>query len=262
MPLSMEGNFAWQNALQKFRGTVFGLESANIVGYNSTAIAGGKLSCISLQFADVGGSGDEAAIEKLASSGLTAGIYDTMSTDAPCIMIYNGVGYDTYYFISDAYDSEGNVVTAWADSNGDAINVTKTLGTGFWLNVPAETCTTGSLTQSGEVSDAATSTIDIAAGLTLAGNPYPTAMNMSKIATSGLIAGIYDTMSTDAPCIMVYNGVGYDTYYYIEDAYDAEGNSVTAWADSNGDAVTGEIAEAGEAFWARSSTAGTLTFSL
>ena len=220
------------------------------------------MSCISLQFADVGGSGDEAAIEKLASSGLTAGIYDTMSTDAPCIMIYNGVGYDTYYFISDAYDADGNVVTAWADSNGDAINVTKALGTGFWLNVPADTCTTGSLTQSGEVSDAATSTIDIAAGLTLAGNPYPTAMNMSKIATSGLIAGIYDTMSTDAPCIMVYNGVGYDTYYYIEDAYDADGNSVTAWADSNGDAVTGEIAEAGEAFWARSSTAGTLTFSL
>ena len=69
-----------------------GIESSNTVGYNSTAIAGGKLSCISLQFADVGSDGDVASIAKLTSSGLTAGSYDTMNTDAPCIMIYDGVG--------------------------------------------------------------------------------------------------------------------------------------------------------------------------
>ena len=249
-------------AAAAFCGTVFALESANIVGYNSTAIAGGKLSCISLQFADVGGEGDVASLGKLASAGLTAGIYDTMNTDAPCIMVYNGVGYDYYYYISDAFDADGNEVTAWADLNGDEIDVTEDLGTGFWLNVPAATCSTGTLTQSGEVSDAATSTINIAAGLTLAGNPYPAAINMSKVVTTGLVAGIYDTMNTDAPCIMVYNGVGYDYCYYISDAFDADGNEVTAWADLNGDAIDGEIAEAGEAFWARSSTAGALTFSL
>ena len=187
-----------------------------------------------------------------------------MNTEAPCIMIYDGVGgYEYYYYISDAYDADGNEVTAWANLNGDAIDITKTLGTGFWLNVPTATCTTGFLTQAGEVSDAATTTINIAAGLTLAGNPYPTAMNLSKVATAGLEAGIYDTMNTDAPCIMVYDGVGgYEYYYYISDAYDADGNEVTAWANLNGDAVSGDIAEPGEAFWARSATAGTLTFSL
>ena len=82
---------------------------------------------------------------------------------------------------------------------------------------------------------------------------------MSKVTTSGLVAGVYDTMDTDAPCIMIYNGVGYDRYYYISDAYDAGGNPVTAWADAGGDAVTGDIAEVGEAFWVRSGSAGTLT---
>jgi hypothetical protein len=70
-------------------------------------------------------------------------------------------------------------------------------------------------------------------------------------------------MNTDAPCIMIYDGAGgYEYYYYISDAFDADENEVTAWADPYGNAVTGEIAEAGEAFWARSATAGTLTFSL
>ncbi len=247
-----------------FCGTVFGLESANVVGYNSTAIAGGKLSCISLQFAEVGGDADYANLGKLTSSGLTAGEYDTMNTDAPCIMIYDGAGgYEYYYYISDAFDADENEVTAWADPNGNAIDVKELVGTGFWLKVPEATCTTGTLTQSGEVSDAATSTINIAAGLTLAGNPYPIALNISKVTTSGLEAGEYDTMNTDAPCIMIYDGEGgYEYYYYISDAFDADENEVTAWADPNGNAVTGEIAEAGEAFWARSATAGTLTFSL
>ncbi len=185
-----------------------------------------------------------------------------MTTDAPEIMFYNGVGYDHYYYITDAYDAGGNEVTAWADSNGDATDVSKALGTGFWLRIPTGTCDTGSLTAAGQVSVAATLTIDITAGLTLASNPYPTAMDFSKITTSGLTAGAFSTMTTDAPEIMIYNGVGYDHYYYITDAYDAGGNEVTAWADSNGDASTGAIAICGQAFWAKSSSAGTLTFSL
>lgn len=205
-----------------------------------------------------------ASLANLTTSGLSAGAFDTMTTDAPCIMIFDGVSnYDYFYYISDAYDAGGNEVTAWADGNGDATDVAKVIGTGFWLRIPEGTCTTGSLTESGAVSQAASTTIDIAAGLTLAGNPYPTAMNMSKITTSGLTAGAFDTMTTDAPCIMIFDGVSnYDYYYYISDAYDAGGHEVTAWADGNGDAVIGEIAETGKAFWARSATAGTLTFSL
>ena len=238
-----------------------GIVSSDIVGYATQSIAGGKLSCVALQFNDVG-STDVSSLSNLSTTGLSAGSYENMTTDAPCIMFYNGVGYDFYYYISDAYDADGDEVTAWADLGGDAVDISKTLGTGFWLQIPAGTCDTGSLTQAGAVNSDATTTIVISEGLTLAGNPYPTAVTISKMVTSGLVAGVYDSMTTEAPCIMVYNGVGYDFYYYISDAYDSEGNEVTAWADLGGDAVTGNIANPGEAFWARSTTAGTLTFSL
>ena len=233
------------------------------MGYATQEIAGGELSCVALQFADVGGDGDVASIAKLATTGVTPGVYLTMDTDAPCIMIYNGVGYDYYCYISDAYDAGNNEVTAWADASGNEVaDLTKKLGTGFWLRIPAGTCDTGTLTQAGQVNDAATSTIDINNGLTLAANPYPTALNLSKVTTEGLTPGVYLTMDTDAPCIMIYNGVGYDYYCYISDAYDAGNNEVTAWADASGNAVTDDIAKAGKAFWARSATAGTITFSL
>ena len=228
------------------------------MGYNTQAVQGDKLYCIGLQFGDVG-SADLASIGKLATSGITAGAYDTMETDAPCLMIYNGATYDYYYYISDAFDAGGNETTAWSDPGGDETTDQKAIGTGCWLRIPAGKGTAGSVTEAGQVSEADTSTINIANGLTLASRPYPIALNISKVTTSGLTAGAYDTMETDAPCIMVYNGATYNYYYYISDAFDAGGNEVTAWADPGGDAVTGELAAVGEAFWVRSGSAGTLT---
>ena len=85
----------------------------SVVGYTTQGIAGGKLNCVALQFADVGGSGDVASISNLVTSGLSAGVYDTMNTDAPCIMIYDGIGgYNYLYYISDAYDADGNETDA------------------------------------------------------------------------------------------------------------------------------------------------------
>ena len=238
------------------------ITSANVVGYATQKISGGKLSCVAYQFSDVGAKEDFASIATLSTTGLTAGQYDTMNTDAPCIMFYNGSSYDCYYYISDAYNADGDTVTAWADANGDAADATQELGTGFWLRVPEATCTEGTLTAAGQVGTGSTKTVNIDQGLTLVGNPFPTAANLSKVETTGLTAGTYDTMNTDAPCIMVYNGSAYDCYYYISDAYDADGNGVTAWADTNGDAITDGITVTGEAFWVRSPTAGKLTFSL
>ena len=244
-----------------FRGTVFGLESANIVGYSATPVTGGGLYCIGMQFADVGASSDMATISKLSASGLTPSTWNDMETGAPCIMFYNGVGYDFYYYISDAYDADGNEVTAWANAGGDEALETKSLGTGCWLSLPAGTATEGSITSSGEVSDAATSTVTINNGLSLITNPYPMGFNPGAIVTTGLTPSTWNDMETEAPCIMVYNGVGYDFYYYISDAYDADGNEVTAWANAGGDAVNEEIAGVGEAFWVKTTSAGSFTFS-
>ena len=238
------------------------ITSANVVGYATQKIIGGKLSCVAYQFADVGANEDFASIATLSTTGLTAGQFETMETEAPCIMFYNGSTYDYYYYISDAYNAEGNEVTAWAIPAGDVATDTKKLGTGFWLRVPEATCTEGTLTAAGQVGTGSTKTVNIDQGLTLVGNPFPTAANLSKVETTGLTAGQFETMETEAPCIMVYNGSTYDYYYYISDAYNADGNEVTAWANPAGDAVIDGITVTGEAFWVRSPTAGKLTFSL
>ena len=234
--------------------------SDNVVGYQKIDLTGGKLNCIALQFQDVGATDAAISLAKITSSGVTAGVYDTMNTQAACIMTYNGDGYDYYYYISDAFDANENEVTAWADLDGVEIDVTKVIGTGFWLNVPEKVCSKGKLMISGEVSNTDQNVVNINEGLTLAGNPYPGALNLSKVIVEGLEPGVYDTMNTEAPCIMVYNGDGYDYYYYISDAFDANENEVTAWADLDGVAVVDDVATSGMAFWARSKTTGTLTF--
>ena len=52
---------------------------------------------------------------------------------------------------------------------------------------------------------------------------------------------------------------GYDLYYLISDAYDADGNEVTGWANAGGDLVTDPI-EVGAGFWVKAPADGTLTF--
>ena len=186
-----------------------------------------------------------------------------METDAPCIMIYNGIGYDFYYYISDGDDgTERFDLTGWTDYEGNLAGEVGVPSTGFWLRIPEATCSTGSLTESGAVESEATTSVIIASGLTLAGNPYPTALNLSAVVTSGLKAGEYNSMETDAPCIMIYNGIGYDFYYYISDGDDGtERFDLTGWMNYEGN-VAGVVAPAGTGFWLRSTTAGTLTFSL
>ena len=179
-------------------------------------------------------------------------------------MIFDGnAGYDNYYFISDAYDADGNEVTGWANFSGDLADDEIVVGTGFWMSIPEALCSTGLMTEAGQVLTAATATIDIATGLTLAANPFPKALNLASAITSGIEPGIYDTMESEAPCLMIYDGnAGYDNYYYISDAFDADGNEVTGWANFSGDIVYDDVAPAGTGFWVSSPSAGTMTFSL
>ena len=238
-----------------------GIVSSDIVGYSTQNIAGGKLNCAALQFTGIGS--ENATLANLSTTGLTPGVYDSMETEAPCIMIYNGIGYDFYYYISDGDDgTERFDLTGWTDGGGNIAGEVGVPSTGFWLRIPEATCSTGSLTESGAVESDATTTVSIASGLTLAGNPYPTSLNLSTVVTSGLKAGVYDSMETEAPCIMIYNGIGYDFYYYISDGDDGtERFDLTGWTDGGGN-VADVVAPAGTGFWLRSTTAGTLTFSL
>ena len=235
----------------------------DVVGYSTQEIAGGKLTCAALQFTTVAGEG--ASLADISTTGLNPGIYDTMDEEAPSLMIYDGNGgYDYYFYISDGDDgTERFDLTGWVDAGGNIVDEVGTVGTGFWLRIPESTCTTGAMTEAGQVLTAVTATIDIAAGLTLAGNPYPASLDFSKVVTAGLTPGIYDTMDEEAPCLMIYDGNGgYDYYFYISDGDDGtERFDLTGWVDAGGNIVD-VVAAPGTGFWVRSTTAGTLTFSL
>ena len=74
--------------------------------------------------------------------------------------------------------------------------------------------------------------------------------------------GDYDTIGSGAPELQILNadGVNYTRYYYTSDAYDADGNEVTGWANSADD-ISYEKYPTGTAFWYWSrGSKGSITF--
>ena len=151
-------------------------------------------------------------------------------------------------------------MTGWADTNGDLADDQLACGTAFWFKAVGGAAT---LTMPGQVSRRTTVTKSLNANkFALLGNPFPMSLDLTKV-TGTFPAGVYDTMESLAPMIEVLkaDGINYDLYYWISDAYDKDGNEVTGWADTNGDIVYDPVAGVSQGFWIRlRSTAGDITF--
>lgn len=182
--------------------------------------------------------------------------YDDKDTLAPHIQVWNGVGYDLYWFINDAGDNYDE--TGWADMTGYVTDSEVACGTGFWYKAPAGAST---FTLSGEVLDAGSVTKDVPENkFFLMGNPFPTALDLTKVTTTIPAVG-YDNKDTDAAHIQVWNGVGYGLYWYINDAGD--NYDETGWSDMTGYVVTDTVGDATKGLWIISpKTAGKVTFSM
>lgn len=84
--------------------------------------------------------------------------------------------------------------------------------------------------------------------------------NLNSLVQTSVAPGIFETMEADAPQLQVLSPKGgYNLYFLISDAYDAEGNEVTGWADLGGDLVTDDV-QLGFGFWYKAISAATLTF--
>jgi len=181
----------------------------------------------------------------------------------------NGLTYTFYYYISDADDGKGGyTATAWVDSDGFNLTAAdvQTLSKGFWF----KSATDGTLNCAGQVSALSTFTRNVPAGqFEIVANPYPVALNLNAPTTAGFTPGEYGTGNDptfgNAPMIQVLdaNGLTYSFYYYISDADDGKGGyTATEWVDSDGFNITGTQVGVGAAFWIKSATEGTFTFSL
>ena len=253
-----------------------GITSANTVGYSGQEVKAGQFYMIGAQFADVQAATDVANFNNFFATTCAPGEYgdgsDGSMNGAPQIQVLkaDGLTYTMYYFISDAYDAGDNPVdgNCWADDNGYIITDENVLALskGFWFKA----MTDGSITCAGQVS--VTSEIEnspTANQFNIVANPFPTALALTEAKTANFVPGEYgdgsDGSMGNAPQIQLLkaDGLTYTMFYYISDAYDAGDNPVAGnvWADDNGHVVTGTQIPVGQAFWVKSASAGSFTFS-
>ncbi len=241
------------------------------MGYSSQDVKAGQFYMVAVQFADVGASADVANFNNFFSTTCAPGEYASMRSDAPMIEVLqsNGLGYDFYYYISDALDSDGAPVDGpcWADQYGDRVTDAdlQALSKGFWFKAFDD----GTITCAGQVSNTAEiKNSPTANQFNIVANPYPVPLALNSIVSADFTPGEYGTdgssMRSGAPMIEVLqsNGLGYDFYYYISDAFDSDGQPVegACWADQYGDAATGTQVPVGQSFWVKSASAGSFTF--
>ena len=250
-----------------------GITSANTVGYTSKAVTAGKYYLIGTQF-DKAGTTDAGSVDMndliQLSATLSAGLYGDDFATAPQIQVRNasGVGYTKYFYISDGTDINDDDLgyDTWCDEDGYELTeeAKLELGKGFWFYSPTKS---GTITTSGQVSEAASKTLSFTSGKYLIFcNPYPTAVSLQALTTSAT-AGLYGDDFATAPQIQVQTAtaVGYNKYFYISDGTDADDNDLgyNAWCDEDGYELSGSQISAGAAFWIYSpTTSGSITFSL
>ena len=241
-----------------------GIESANSVGYTTKAVAADTFYLIGVQFEKVGQDGVAGLNDVLIMDGIAPVAFDNMLTDAARIDVLVGNGYQQYFYINDADDgTEVYNLTGWADGAGNLISTADlALGDGFWFHAP--TVSAGAaITVAGQVTASSEITLNVPSGKAFAirANPFPLAVNLKDVATSGITAVAFDNMLTDAARIDVLVGNGYQQYFYINDADDgSETYDKLGWADGAGNLIDSNVIDVGASFWINSPAAGTLTF--
>ena len=208
-------------------GTVFcgevsadGIESANVVGYTSTEnIEAEKWYLLGVNFESV--SGDEIPVQdfiKGVPPAATDG--DAETTDAPQLQVWNGIGYQAFYYVDEDYDGETD---CWV-VGGFKATETLAIGQSVWFRTP-NAC--DAITISGQVANPADTQVTLVPNKwNLVANPYPKTfgLNDGAFTLSGIPPAITDgdAETTDAPLIQVWTGIGYKEFYYVDEDYDGE----------------------------------------
>ncbi len=242
-------------------GLALAVDSQNIVGYTTQAIAADTYYMIGVQFEDVGG-GAITFDDLITMTGVSA--YDDGSANCAEILVSEGAGYLHYYYITDAWDSSDKPLghDAWAfDGYECTASDLQALGNGFWFKAPVA-ASGAKITVKGQVLTNATATVSFPANeYAIIANPFPVDTCFADVTTTGVTA--YEDGDDDCAEILVSEGAGYLHYYYITDAWDADDKPLNkdAWGFDGYECV-GVNVPAGASFWIKSGTAGSITFAL
>ncbi len=236
-----------------------------VVGYQTDTIAQNKFVIKAIQFEDV--TSGKVAVNTVFT-GFKGVDYDASSAfklTAPQILVQSATGYDTYYYLNDAYvEATDSTRAGWSDGFGNYVDLALTPGTAVWVKVPDGDAAT---TAAGAVASDDLVPVTVKAGrFTLVGSAFPVAvtLNGSQMTCDGIKGADYDASSAfklTAPQILVQSATGYDTYYYLNDAYvEATDSTRAGWSDGFGNYVEPQV-KAGAGFWVKTADDITLQFS-
>ena len=215
-------------------GAALAVESANIVGYNATAITGGRFYLCSTQFDTTGGTGAGMRICDLISGEIPYGSQ---------IQILNadGATYAIYKYLLEVYDADkDDFVPGWGDGGEELATAKLAPGSAFWFKASGN-C---SVTISGQILADSSKTLNINGGqFSMIANPYPAPVNPNALTWTGLSYG-------DQMQVLNDDGATYSIYRYLEESYDATlDDFVPGWGDGGEEMVTTGIIPVGQGAW-------------
>jgi hypothetical protein len=236
--------------------------SQNIVGYANLTVPVGGYALLSSPFdaSDSTGATNNSALYVFPN--VTA---DPSNGGGPLdgseLMMYNGAGYDTYYFDSNTNDT----TTGFTDSNGNQKAAPiLAAGKGFYFNNQSATT---NITVVGTVRGATstgvfyTNTIGTTSMFYLVGSPIPVAGDLQT--NMGLLNYTSDPANGGGPLdgteiqIPIYtagqaNISGYQNYYFDSNTND----TTTGFTDSNGNPLPAPKIKVGQGFFISNQTGG------
>lgn len=252
-----------KNEFLKFRGTVFALESANVVGYANKAVPANTFVQAGAQFFDV--ASDTLDLSKVVT-GLVGVDFDeayAFEATAPHIQVVGLDGKPTkYYYLNDGwYDNgtpDGDFKPGWCDGFGNIVDLVIEEGAGFWYKSSVDGNFTGAGAVMAETSGSVTAPNGVFA---IKANVFPIAVNLNDATQVEFpnIKGVdFDeayAFEGTAPHIQVVGLDGKPTkYYYLNDGwYDngtPDGDFKAGWCDGFGN-IADPIIEAQQGFWVK-----------
>ena len=243
-------------------GAFAAVESPNIVGYVQRTVVPGSYNMMAIQFNECGSDADYANLGTQITTDLPLLDYaDCDLDDCPQIWLKTSdtaAAYNRKFYYCE--DTDEGLDAGWwrngsyAPTAQDMVD----LGRGFWLVIPDDTTiydkASYSVSFNGQVADM-TSGISVPVcngGYIIASNPFPKALDMSKIVVSSGVPLLdyADCDLEDCPQIWIKTSdiaAAYNKkFYYCEDT--DEGLSAGWWRNGSYAQAADDI-PAGKAFW-------------
>ena len=229
-----------------------GIASANVVGYQTSALLPNDYTMFGIQFQ--GTDGESIKFKDLSGNFLGGGSLG----ESDNILVWKADGYHNYYYgvWNDPDNPEWD--NLWYNiSDEDASEETIDPGTACWYLRRASDDV--ALTVSGQVKLTPTTTTILANDYTMFANPYPTAMKFSQITVADPLGG---GSLGEADNILLWLSDGYHNYYYgvWNDPDNPEWDNL--WYNISDEDASEEEIPIGAACWylRRTDTATTMSF--